>query len=313
MSDTAELIRRHHEWWDGSGYPGSLRGDDIPVGSQILCLADAADTNGCFNDPLRFGDKLRSLASLTGYAWSKGMWTAFIGSTKDSKFYRSLMTTSSLSKMISKLCSELGVPKAIDNDEGIERVLHVVAAIVDLKDAVTSGHSLRTARYAKVLAQHMRLSSEDAHLAYRAGLVHDCGRLGLPSSLVNRVGRLTEKELKLVRAHAGMTMRSLSCLPECQDMVELGQIAGHDHERYDGKGYPDGLSGDDIPPISRLLSAVDAFDAMSSSRSDRLLSPKAAVIRLQQNAGSQFDPDVVEAMVELAGQGGLGEELMAVA
>ncbi|MHB9035470.1 MAG: HD-GYP domain-containing protein [Armatimonadota bacterium] len=309
MSKAASFVKSHHEWWDGSGFPDGLLENETPVGSQILRMADAADTAGCFNSRSSLAKGLHSLAGLTGYAWSGNLWAAFVGSTKDSAFYKPFLDPKSLPKLIAEKCIELGAPEELDNDEGIERVLHVVAAMVDLKDPATGGHSIRTARYAKSLARHMCLSKEDAHMAYRAGLVHDCGRLGLPAELVNRTGRISDKELDLVRAHAGMTMRALKCVPDYPEMAALGEIAGHDHERYDGNGYPDGLVGDRIPLISRILSAVDAFDAMSSSRTDRLLSSKAAVVRLQQNSGTQFDPQVVEAMVDLASLGGLGEEL----
>jgi HD-GYP domain-containing protein (c-di-GMP phosphodiesterase class II) len=313
MTEAASFVKSHHEWWDGSGFPDNLMDDEIPLGSRILRIADSADMAGCFHNRSSLSRGLHSLAGLTGYAWSNNLWAAFVGSTKDSAFYKPFLDTRQLPKLIAQMCAEIGVPEDLDNDEGIERVLHVVAAMVDLKDPATKGHSMRTARYAKSLARHMCMSMEDAHTAYRAGLVHDCGRLGLPAELVNRTGRISDKELALVRAHAGMTVRALKCIPNCPDMEALGEIAGHDHERYDGNGYPDGLVGDRIPLISRILSAVDAFDAMSSSRTDRMLSSKAAVVRLQQNSGSQFDPDVVEAMVDLASLGGFGEELAAAA
>ncbi|MEN6355677.1 MAG: HD domain-containing phosphohydrolase [Armatimonadota bacterium] len=309
MMDVAEYVRTHHEWWNGMGFPEGLSSGEIPIGGQILCLADAVDMAGCFTNRISFSRGLHSLAGLTGRAWSSELWATFVGSTKDSAFYKSLMDVRTLPKLVSKMCAEISVTGEIDNDEGIERILHVIAAMVDLKDPSTRGHSIRAARYAKLLAKHMSMSSEDVHMAYRAGLVHDCGRLGLPSDLVNRTGRFSDKELDLVRAHAAMTIRAFNCIPDCPDMAALGEIAGHDHERYDGQGYPDGLAGEKIPQISRILSAVDAFDAMSSLRADRMLSPKAVVIRLQQNAAKQFDPQVVEAMVDLVNLGGLTEEL----
>ncbi|MCE5314209.1 MAG: HD domain-containing phosphohydrolase [Armatimonadota bacterium] len=310
MSEAAGIVRSHHEWWDGRGFPDKLMQDEIPLGSQILHIADAADTAGCFSNRASFAKGLHSLAGLTGCAWSNDLWAAFVGSTKDTAFYSQLLDQKSLSKLIAQTCAELKIPGELDNDEGIERILHLVAALVDLKDPATKGHSIRTARYAQALAKHMNMLAEDVHMAYRAGLVHDCGRLGLPADLVNRTGRISDKELALVRAHAAMTIKTFKCVPDCPEMEALGEIAGHDHERYDGKGYPDGLTGERIPLVSRILSAVDAFDAMISARSDRMLSPKAAVIRLQQNAGTQFDSDVVDAMVDLAGDGGLCQELV---
>ena len=192
-----------------------------------------------------------------------------------------------------------------NNEEGVERILHVFAVLLDARDSFTSGHSLRTARLAKALVQHMKLSEEEGAVAYRAGLVHDCGRVGVPIEVVDRPGRLNEQELNLVREHAQMTIRTLGCIPDCPGMAELGNIAGHDHERWDGRGHPDHLSGENIPLISRVLSVVDAFDAMTATTTYRMLSPKCAVMRLKDGSGTQFDPQVVDAMISALESGAL--------
>ncbi|MCE5197771.1 MAG: HD domain-containing phosphohydrolase [Armatimonadota bacterium] len=308
MQAVADLVRYHHEWWDGGAYPERRSGNNIPLGSQILRLADSVDTAGCFTSSSNLSSGLKQLAVLTGHAWSNDIWRLLIESLSDGEFYRSLMTPEMLPEMISKCCVELEASSELENEDSTERILHIFAAMVDLKAPATAGHSLRTARYAKSLAGYCGLYPEEVTMAYRAGLVHDCGRVGLPASLVNRSGRLTDKEKQLVRAHAAMTIRVLSCLPDCPEMIAIGAIAGHDHERYDGQGYPDKIAGNNIAPVSRVLSAVDAFDAMRAARSDRLLSPKAAVVRLQQGAGTQFDPEVVDAMVELVASGELEEQ-----
>ena len=151
----------------------------------------------------------------------------------------------------------------------------------------------------------MKLSEEEGAVAYRAGLVHDCGRVGVPIEVVDRPGRLNEQELNLVREHAQMTIRTLGCIPDCPGMAELGNIAGHDHERWDGRGHPDHLSGENIPLISRVLSVVDAFDAMTATTTYRMPSPKCAVMRLKDGSGTQFDPQVVDAMISALESGAL--------
>lgn len=308
MALAADFVKWHHEWWNGQGFPDSLRGDRIPLGSQILRIADAVDIAGSFNPGANIMQCLQSLAPLTGQQWSKDIWAALISSTKDTALYRALMDHYAIPDLLLSKIEEIGVPAELDNEEGIERIFHVFAAAVDLKDPSTAGHSLRVARYAQSLAKHMRLSDEDAHMAYRAGLVHDCGRLGLPTHVINNSGRLSDKQLDLVRKHASMTIRVMNCMRNCPEMSALGEIAGHDHERHDGNGYPDGWAGERIPMVSRILSAVDAFDAMISPRSYRLLSPKAAVIRIQQGAGTQFDPVVAGAMISAVDSGALVSE-----
>lgn len=307
MAAAASMVRSHHERWDGGGYPDHLADKDIPIGAQILHLADAVDLAGSFRHRTTLKPSLQALAPSTGVAWSADMWAALVSSLEDAAFYRSLMTEGSLSEMVSDRLRTLGIPPELDTDEGVERTLHIFAALVDIKDPSNAGHSRRTASYAHSLAESMGLSESDVLSAYRAGLVHDCGRIGLPTQLANKTGRLNDRELKLVRRHAEMTIRAFGCLADYPHMAALGNLAGHDHERFDGAGYPDGLAGDAIPMVSRILSAVDAFDAMTSASSYRLLSPRCAVVRLQQGAGTQFDPEVVEAIVASVGGGAFGE------
>jgi len=307
MHEVSEYISSHHEWYSGEGYPEGKAGSQIPAGSQVILIADILDLAGCFRSIPNLRSTLPSLARLTDRAWGRDFWQAFLQSLTDGEFYDSITNPNVLPDLIKGKISDLGVPEPLDNQEGTERVLHLFAAVVDLKDTSTAGHSLRTARMAEALAQHMKLGEDQAHLAYRAGLVHDCGRLGVEGSLLNRSGRLTPREMDIVRKHAEMTMRVFACLPDCPDMREFGQLAGHDHERWDGKGYPDKLSGENIPLISRILSVVDAYDSMVAPNDYRLLTPKGALVRLQQNAGSQFDPKVVKAMVEAIRSGFLDE------
>ncbi|MDH7602351.1 MAG: HD domain-containing phosphohydrolase [Armatimonadota bacterium] len=313
MHAVAECIANHHEWYNGGGYPEGKAGNQIPTASQILLIADVLDIVGCFRSVASLRSTLPGMADLTGSAWGKEIWQAFVQTLEDGDFYSTLTDSDALAPLIKQKLEELGVPETLAGEEGAERALHLFAALVDLKDPSTSGHSLRTARRAEILASHMKLSDAEAHLAYRAGLVHDCGRLGIEGSLLNRAGRLTVKEMDVVRKHAEMTIRVFECLPDCPDMREFGYIAGHDHERWDGKGYPDRLAGEDIPLIARIISVVDAYDSMVAPNEYRLLTTKGALVRLEQNAGSQFDPTIVKAMIEVTRSGHLDEAMRSAA
>jgi len=309
MGAAAQLVALHHEWWNGRGHPGGKSGEAVPLGSLILGIGAAADIAGCFRSRSSLRSVLPTLSSLTGHAWPQEVWAALVRSTNDAEFYRALTDPGALPGLVKQKVTELKVPEELDNEQGVERTLHLFAALVDLKDPSTTGHSMRTARRAEALARYMKLSDEDVRTAYRAGLVHDCGRLGVEGNLFNKSGRLSDKEMETVRKHAEMTIRVLCCLPDCPEMMMLGQLAGHDHEWFDGHGYPDNLYGDNIPLISRVLSVVDAFDSMVSAKNYRLLTPKGAVVRLEQNAGTQFDPKVVEALVAAVASGELDEQV----
>lgn len=304
MSNVAKYSKWHHELWNGCGYPDGLAGDEIPLGSQILRIADSADMAGCFSSLTHLADGLKKLAIDVGKAWSKEMWTALVNSTQDIDFYRTITDRGKLHSAVAAKLKELPVPEELQNDEGVERVFHVFAALIDAKDVTTAGHSLRTAKLAKQLAKKMGMSDEDVQLAYRAGLVHDCGLLGIPTKIAQRCGKLKKEEVVLVRRHAEMTNRIFCCLPDYPDLMALGDIAGHDHERYDGNGYPDGISGKAIHPISRILSVADAFDAMTSNNNYKYpVSPRFAMVRLQQACGTQFDPTVVDALTSIVANG----------
>lgn len=309
MSGAAKLVRAHHEWWDGRGYPDGKVAMEIPMGGQVLLIADTLDAAGCFMSNAALVDGLRQLAVFTGHAWSKDVWGALVQSVEDVEFYESMMDQSGLQGLISDRLAKHPLPAEMDCVEGIERIFHVFPALVDAKDPSTTGHSLRTARLAKGLAAHMNLSEDEVRTTYWAGLVHDCGRLGVPTLLLKRSGRLNEEEMNLVRKHPQMTMRVMSCMPNCPGMAVIGELAGHDHERFDGAGYPDRLTGENIPLISRILSVADAFDAMTSPTSYKhLLSPRFAVIRLKQAASTQFDPRIVDAMTSAVEEGVLDVE-----
>ncbi len=297
MEASARLVRYHHEWWDGSGYQDGRGGIDIPLASQLLHLVETMDTAGCFTSWQAMSAGLRMLARFTNHAWSKDTWVKTIQSLEDSEFYSQIMNPEALQEMISDRLIKHPLPSELGNEAGVERIFHIFAALVDAKDPTTAGHSHRTAIYAKTLAEHMGLPANEVRRTYRAGLVHDCGRLGVPTSLLKRQGKLSDDEMETVRLHAQMTKRALSCMSESAEMAEIGEVAGCDHERYDGTGYPDRLIADHIPLISRILSVADSFDAMTAPTSYKnRLSPRFAVIRIQQASGTQFDPVIVEAM-----------------
>ena len=303
MDVAASFVRSHHEWWNGGGYPDGVGGSALPVGAMIVGIASAADVAGCYDSSGSIRAALPSLAPLAGSAWTQDVWAAFVRSTRDAAFYRSLTDHQAILTLMAEKIRELPVPEPLVGDDGAERVLHLFSALIDLKDPSTKGHSLRVARRAQVLAKAMGLSETDVRTAYHAGLVHDIGRLGIETSVLNKSGRLTNKELDIARGHASLTMRALASLPGCHEMAALGQIAGHDHERFDGTGYPDQLQGQQIPMVSRILSVVDAYDAMTTATEYRMLTPKGAVVRVEQAAGTQFDPDVAAAMVAAVNQG----------
>lgn len=295
MRSAAEYVRAHHTWWRGRRSSDGNYGASL-VGSQILGLVDSASRAGCFASPGRMGDGLRSISWQVNRAWRLDVWQALLQSTRDGGFYRDLADAGQLPEMITGVVAEVGVPEGLASAKGVERVLHLFAMILDLKEPSTKGHSMRVAELAKGVAGKMGLRQEDRDLVRMAGLVHDCGKLGLPTSLLAKSGRYLENDISQIKPHASMTIRALTCIPQCEWLRGLAEVAGHDHERVDGRGYPDGLGGDRIPLLSRILAVVDAYDAMISPSDYRIITSKAALMRLREGAGTQFDSTIVEAL-----------------
>jgi putative nucleotidyltransferase with HDIG domain len=168
-----------------------------------------------------------------------------------------------------------------------------LVATLDARDRYTAGHSAAVAVYSRDIARRMGLSEEEQGLVHLCGLVHDIGKIGLPPGLLEKPGALTLEERRQMEEHAAIGERILS---KVDDYAEIALAVRHHHERVDGLGYPDGLSGDDIPIAARIISVADAYNAMTSDRPYRDAMPsRVARLRLAQAVESQFDTAVVAA------------------
>jgi putative nucleotidyltransferase with HDIG domain len=164
---------------------------------------------------------------------------------------------------------------------------------LDARDRWTAGHSATVAIYARDIAKQLGLSEEDQELAYVCGLVHDIGKVGLPSSLLEKSGALTPEERRQMQSHAEIGEKILQ---NVTSYAEIARFVRHHHERWDGGGYPDHLAGAEIPLLSRIVGVADAYDAMTSDRPYRdAMSSRLARLQLGQAADIQFDPLVVAA------------------
>jgi putative nucleotidyltransferase with HDIG domain len=168
-----------------------------------------------------------------------------------------------------------------------------LVATLDARDRYTAGHSAAVAIYAQDIAQRMGLPDEEQQLAHLCGLVHDIGKIGLPPGLLEKPGALTLEERRQMQEHSAIGERILA---NVEDYAEIARIVRHHHERMDGMGYPDEISGNDIPLISRIIAVADAYNAMTSDRPYRDAMPsRVARLRLAQGVEGQFDTAVVAA------------------
>lgn len=178
-----------------------------------------------------------------------------------------------------------------------DTIMQVLAKTIDAKDKYTRGHSVRVANYSREIARRMGKSEEEQERIYRAALLHDVGKIRIPDGIINKPGKLTDEEYAYIKLHPVAGYHILKSFSKGH-IVATG--AKFHHERYDGKGYPNGLVGENTPEHARIIGVADAYDAMASNRSYRDALPQD-VIRgeLVAGKGTQFDPQIVEVMLEM--------------
>ncbi len=170
--------------------------------------------------------------------------------------------------------------------------LMTLVSAIEAKDPYTQQHSSRVTEYALKIAQTMGCGPNDLHRIETSGPLHDIGKIGIKDNILNKPGRLTPEEFDHIKAHPNIGVNIVA--PLGLDPEELA-IIKHHHERWDGRGYPDGIAQEQIPRLARILAVADAFDAMSSDRAYREALPFSLCLKeLHKNSGSQFDPQVVE-------------------
>ena len=175
-----------------------------------------------------------------------------------------------------------------------EQTATALVNAIDAKDTYSRGHSVRVAEYSEKIARAMGKSDEECRRIYYAALLHDVGKIGISDEIINKKGKLTEEEYDAIKQHPVLGSQILSSISE-YPYLSIG--AHHHHERYDGKGYPDKLKGEDIPEIARIIAVADAYDAMTSTRSYRAAIPQQLVREeIVKNSGTQFDPEVAKVM-----------------
>lgn len=175
--------------------------------------------------------------------------------------------------------------------DNYEQTLQAMVEMIEVRDSYTGGHSERVARYSRAIAQEMGLSQQECSLIYRAGMLHDIGKVTTPDTILLKPGKLSEREFLLIKDHVTVSHQLLSKIPMYKTMAEI--VLNH-HERYDGEGYPQGLRADEIPLLSQIMILADAFDAMTTNRIYKgRKSLEEAIEELRLCSGKQFDPAVV--------------------
>lgn len=188
------------------------------------------------------------------------------------------------------------------------QAIMTVANTVDAKDDYTKGHSMRVAAYAELMAQRLGWPEEEIQNIYYVAMLHDVGKIGVPDAVLNKPFRLTDLEFRLIKGH---TIMGAEILKDFKMFPNVNIGAKYHHERYDGKGYPEGLKAESIPLVARIIGLVDSYDAMTSNRVyRRRLSDDIVMDELSKGKGTQWDPELVDVFLELIKEGALEKQWM---
>lgn len=189
------------------------------------------------------------------------------------------------------------INKTQEKEQLLIHIVGTLAGTIDAKDTYTKGHSGRVADYSVEIAKRAGYSESQQKDIYIMGLLHDIGKIGIPDTIINRPSGLSDEEYEIMKKHSILGAKILGNITEMPDL-SLG--AKWHHERYDGRGYPDGIKGDEIPEQARIIAVADAYDAMTSFRSYRgALSQEKVREEIKKNSGTQFDPRFAEIMLEM--------------
>ena len=181
--------------------------------------------------------------------------------------------------------------------------LQAIARTIDAKDEYTNGHSIRVGYYSRQIAESLGMQADELDNIYYIALLHDIGKIAIPDSILNKPGRLTDEEFKVMKSH---TTRGAAILKGISTIPQIIEGAKSHHERYDGTGYPEGLSGENIPYIARIICCADCFDAMASKRVYKEPFSQDVIIgEFNRCSGTQFDPAIAKVVIEMLSSGKL--------
>jgi putative nucleotidyltransferase with HDIG domain len=272
------------EHWDGGGYPAGLSGEEISLAGRVLCLAQTAEVFWEHGGP-RAACEIARQRRRTWF--DPKLADALADTEQDVRFWRSLRRPD---------VTPLEPPDhvLVADEARLDRVAHAFAWIVDAKSPYTADHSEGVAAIAIALAETLDLDTGTSATLYRAALLHDVGKLGVSSRILDKPGPLSPKEWETVRCHPRWSMEILS---RVSAFAEVARIAAAHHERLDGSGYYRRLTAERLDQPSRILAVADVAEALSADRPyRRALSPGEVLTLMHGDAGRRLDSEVLSAL-----------------
>lgn len=286
--ETAEAVLSLDEHWDGRGYPQGLMGESIPLLARIASLAQTLEVFFTEEGP----DRALQVARQRRGAWFDPELVDLVWSWRSDRDWWARIQGSSAERMVTE--AEPPDSRLDLDDAGLDSVAGAFADIIDAKSPFTFRHSWGVAGYAVAIGAELGLSSAEQRRLYRAGLLHDVGKLGVSNRILDKAGSLTPHERLEVERHPVYTWQILSRVTSFR---EFARLAALHHERLDGNGYPWKLPAGDLDLPARILAVADVYEALTADRPYRAGMPEEqAVAILVGDAGVRLDRDAVEAL-----------------
>lgn len=296
LNRVGRLVRHHHEWWNGDGYPDGLAGEDIPLGSRILRVADTICALAAHRPQRPALDEARIRAIVEDSRGTElcpavtDVWLDLSAKGRIERFDQA-----EYQRTVGRAAEHL-LPAEV-SPISADHLLDILAHLIDQKDPYTAGHSRRVAILSVAVATQLGLDDRFRSTIWAAGYLHDLGKLAVPLRVLLKEGPLAPDEWKAVQSHAGL---GADVLQTIHSLRHLSTGARYHHERWDGSGYPEGLTAENIPMIGRILAVCDAYDAMTSIRAYRSgRSHAQATEEIANCTGVHFCPRVAAAFLTL--------------
>jgi HD-GYP domain-containing protein (c-di-GMP phosphodiesterase class II) len=283
----AEAIYHLDEHWDGLGAIAGLRGSAIPLLSRILCLAQTMEV---FSTTFGVESALAVARERSGRWFDPELVRAALDLSRDAAFWEAARTGPY--ELLEAMTT--ATVRGQSSEAGTDSVCNAFASIVDAKSSFTAEHSSRVAEVAVLISARIGLNASRQRRLYRAGLLHDLGKLAVSNLILDKPGKLDDNEMAAIMQHPLHTEQILKRIPAFD---RLTAIAAAHHERLDGSGYHRGVSGDGLDLDMRILAVADVYDALSADRPYRAaLSQEKVRSILREESGSRLDPACVEAL-----------------